>query len=135
MRFNVGSYTFDITGHERIAADGVVREQFAVALYQSGQPQPWHPGDSDSNVEVHEWVGRLSVPTADGGTKRGADYRSRFWPSLLYWADKAVAASKSGKRISEVADSEMTRTRMNREPVDLKALSLDEAAAELTRAV
>ena len=136
----MGSYTFDITGHERVVADGVVRERFTVALYLSGQPQPWHPGDSDSNVEVHEWVGLEAVDVYDDagqkvGTKRGADYRSRFWPSLLYWADKAVTASKSGKRISEVADSEMTRTRMNREPVDLKALPLDEAATELTRAV
>jgi hypothetical protein len=145
LKYTVGAYEFDITGHERIVTNGVVRERFTVALFLNGQPQPWHPGDSTSNVEVHEWVGREVVDVYEDrgaqtspryvkvGTKRGADFRTRFWPSLLYWADKARAAQTSGKRIGQVADAEITRTRISREPVDLNARTLDEAATELSR--
>lgn len=141
-RHTVGSFGFEVLRHETVQDGDNIKERFLVALYRNSQPFPWHPNDSHdgptANQEWFEWIGKASIDVYDEdgnrvGTKRGADYRTRFWPQLLYWADKAVASQARSKRIGELADSEITRTRMTQEPVDLKSRTLNEAAQELTR--
>lgn len=150
--FSVGSFRFDVLSHERIAVGGGVRERFVVDLFHLDQPLSWHPNQSGRddfsgipNRQTFEWVGRESLDVYENrgteakprmvkvGTKRGADYRTRFFTSLIHHAEKAQVAAQAGKRIGEVRDAEMVKAAFA-VPVDLKALSLDEAATRLTRA-
>lgn len=143
MAFTVNDFSFDILSHERVLADGGVRERFTIDAFHLGQPLDWHPNQQGAedfpgipNRQVFEWVGREVLPVHDAagnpvGTKRGADFRTRFWPSIVHHAEKVLAAQAGGKRLGEVADAEVQK-RAFTEPVDLKARSLDEAVESLT---
>jgi len=124
--------------------EGDALHQFDIRRYHKGQPLPHEERDfpAEPHREIFEWSGRIAVDVYEEqagravrvGTKRGADFRSRFWPTLLMLADKAVYASASGRSIGDIEPTEpFPHTRMTREPVDLKSRTLEEAAAELTR--
>ena len=150
MRFDIGDFGFDVIAHERKQNGTQIREQFTIDLFYQGQPLSWHPHETGRddfpgipNRQVIEWVGQESVDVYENkgteekpdfqkvGTKRGADYRTRFWPSLMHQAEKCLVAELGGKRKGEVTDTELAKAAFT-EPVELKTRSLEEAAEVLT---
>lgn len=155
--FAIGDFSFDVTAHEQVKADGGIRERFTVGLYFQGKPLSWHPNQKGADdfpgsphLQVIEWVGRESVAVYNDsgkltGTKRGADFRTRFWTTLMHLAEKALIAQQSGKTKAEVTDAEMQKQAFVA-PIDLAAKSrdaegkvteersLEEAVAKLTKA-
>ena len=118
---------------------------------------PKHPGIV--NRETFCWVGRESIPITEAfdeatgrvltsaekfqrrlsgqpiphrsaGTKRGADFRGDFFEIVLRRIQKAEAAARADKRIGDVTDDKIEAMPGQR-PLDLRALSIDEAADEL----
>lgn len=147
--FTLGDFLFDIIDHERTVADGVVRERFVVDAFYQDAPLDWHPNQKDSedfpglpNRTNYEFVGRevMDIYENQGteeepvyvkvGTKRGADFRSRFWPNLLHHARKVIVATVEAKTITEVTDDEIDKTPYI-EPLDLRIRPTDQAADAL----
>ena len=116
-----------------------------------------HPGVV--NRETFCWVGRESIPITEAfeestgrvltsaekfqrrlngqpiphrpaGTKRGADFRGDFFAVILRRIQKAEAATRANKRISEVTDDEIEAMPAQKPP-NLQSLSIDEAVDEL----
>ena len=73
----------------------------------------------------------LPVFTRKVGTKRGADFRTRFFRNLMTSLRKAHAARTLGKTVSEVTDEEYDRSEFT-EPVTLRGETVDSAVEILT---
>ena len=132
-----GRHITDMLGRPRNLGAGGVLEQFDVRVFYQGEPLPWGALDfpAEPHREIFEFYGQESVDVYDdkgekAGTKRGADFRTRFWPSLVNCAEKALAARTLGKPLKDVLDSDFDKVLLV-EPVELKTVSIDEAAARL----
>ena len=117
--FEVGAYRIDILSHVRVMGEdfprpdpGAISEWFQADIFKDGLPldlypnQVPHPHPTTPNHLTIGWVGRESVPIA-GGTKVGADFRSRFWLSVMLRILKADGAANQGVRIGQLADSDL----------------------------
>lgn len=142
----IGDYSFDVMSHETVKAAGSIVERFVVDAFYQGKPLNWHPNQKNAddfpgipNRQVFEWVGRESVDVYDDlgqktGTKRGADYRSGFFRTLMLKAEKARVAAEGKKTIGDVSDAELQKAAFTA-PVDAKALTLDRAGDALVTKV
>lgn len=141
-RHAIGSFEFEVLRHETVVNGEIIKERFLVALFRNGLPLAWHPHDAHdgpaANQEWFEWVGRVLVDVRDEdgnvvGAKRGADFRTRFWPTLVHFAEKARVSNEAKKPYRDITDAELQVPLLKREPVSLKSRSLDDAAAELAK--
>lgn len=137
----IGDYSFDVISHETRKANGGIKERFVVDAFYQGKPLNWHPNSESHdfpgipNRQIFEWIGRESVDVYNEagrkvGTKRGADFRTRFWPTLMLKAEKALIASQGERTIAQISDAELQKAAFV-DPVDLKAKTIEQATDSL----
>lgn len=158
--FIVGPYRIDLFNHVRVRGEdfprpdpGAISEWFEADVFLNGLPldlypnQSPHPHPATPNRLTIGFVGREVVPVYadDGsgqiGTKRGADFRTRFWPIVARRLAKAQLAASLGATIGNldeaaIASAPSAVLRLLRgdftRPQDLKAQTLDAAVETLT---
>lgn len=152
MSFVIGDYGFDIISHETLKANGGITERFVIDGYYQDKPLNWHPNSDNHDFpdmphrQIFDFIGKESVDVYENrgtedkpdmvkvGTKRGADYRSNLWTILMLKAEKAQIASQGKRVIGQIADAELTKAAFV-EPVDLKAIPLEQAKDVLVTSV
>lgn len=145
--FTVGSYRLDFVTHSRVFGEhfprptaNAVAECFEVDCYDvSGRrPEPFdwypnakpHPHPERPQRMTFYWAGEQFHPTTSGG-KRGADFRTRLFPTILQRIRKAEAALRLGVPIGDVPADALDKRPID-EPLDLRGKALNEAVLDLT---
>ena len=158
--FTVALWRFDVLSHVRVRGEnfprpdpGAISEWFEIDVFDAATGLPFdlypnhnpHPHPDRPNRLTISWVGREVVDVYNDlgvktGTKRGADFRSRFWPSVIRRCAKARLATRIGQTISDVDSAVIDSAppalqRLSAGdftlPQDLKAGSLDAAIITL----
>lgn len=155
--FAIGQLEIDILHHVRV--DGArfptpdpdsVGEYFIIGARWQGQPIDFYPNEGGRFDPLSfGFVGKKALPVFENqgtedapvmiqtGTKRGADFRSRFFPLLARRLAKAILAQQLGRRIGELtaadeAGAGIVVRRLLRngfvQPVDMRLMTIDGAA-------
>lgn len=152
--FNLGPVRIDVMAHTRVMGEdfprpdpGAIAEAFQLEVFHALTGEPIDLGEGHGNALTEVWVGREVVDVYDDaglnkiGTKRGADFRTRFWPEVRHRVAKYMTAREMGVTIREVRDSDFTdgrrglaiaALRQAGNPSDLKAHDVDGAIQSLT---
>ncbi len=152
--FNVGganNLTVQVRRHKRqYLPDGVhLIEWFLLACAFNGTPIDMFPGeDKPIDYEAFGFKGKISQDVYENqgtveapvwvkiGTKRGADFRSRFFKQVVPRAARAFRAGQLGKTIGQLTPADISGAATNLrnactgnfpDPTDLKAMTLDDA--------
>lgn len=149
--FTLGKYRLDVVSHSRVfnpsREENTVAEAFEVDLYDISNPTRPEPFDWYPNTSPHPhperrqrqtfyWYGKQFQDVYDDlgvlvGSKRGADFRTRFFPSIISRIEKAEAASRVGISVKEVKEEDILKSDLS-EPVDMRRMALNIAVESLT---
>ena len=154
--FTIGNIRLDILNHVRVMGEdfptsslGYISEWFEIDCFENDKPlnlypnQDPHPHPDAINRLIIGWVGRESIDVYANvgteespdfqkvGTKRGADFRTRFFSSVMYRLQKAIDAQTNGQTIKEV----VTPTVQFTQPIDLKQFTIDDAILEISNKI
>lgn len=111
--FTVGQLQIDVIDHVRVRGEkfpqpdpGAIGEYFTIVAHYQGQPIDFYPNQPKDGARlVFGFSGREVVPIQVGGTKRGADFRTRFFRLAARRCMKAVFAARDGVTISAITDT------------------------------
>ncbi len=159
--FSLANLRLDILSHVRVRGEdfprpdpGAISDWFEIDVFTAaGAPvdlypnQTPHPHPEAKNRLTIGWVGREAVPVFFGdlqvGTKRGGDFRSRFWRAIARRVAKAQLAARRGIALREVTEGHISQAPAAlrgllagdiAEPLDLRAADIDAAVVALTGA-
>ena len=123
-----------VVSHTRSApTPGVISERFEIDLFNADDT-PLNiindPGKPANRLEII-WIGAETVPVYNElevqiGTKRGADFRTRFWPTIFRVIGKRLLARDLGKAIGAITPADIAAATGN-----TGALARAEAVAPL----
>ena len=158
--FSIGQLDIDIVRHVRVDGSrfptpdpGSLGDYFIVDARWQGNSIDFYPNEGRrvdplafgfigrKVVPVHANTGTEEEPAwTQVGTKRGGDFRSRFFRTVARRLAKAVVARQLNKRVGEVTDADLRAASVAirrlaagtfADPVDLKTFALDDACRHL----
>lgn len=150
--FILGPVRVEILSHTRVMgedfprpAPGYIAEAFQIGVYNSITGEEVDLGEGHGHYLTEVWIGRevIDVYSDTGsliGTKRGADFRTRFWPEVRRRIAKHLAGKEVGglKNVTNEVLEDPRRSimvaalRAAEAPNDLNVLTLTGAIQSLT---